>query len=77
MKHDRCTKDSLGFFRGFSFNDVNVTLLPPTVPRNSNRYSSSMLRVLEQAFAVGHAPGDNVGTWPDGTPDHIKGGSLG
>ena len=50
------------FFRRFSFNDVNVTLSLPVEPRKSDSFSSSMLGVLQQAFIVGHAPYDNVGT---------------
>ena len=36
-----------------------------------------MLRVLEQAFFVGHSGGDDVGTSLDGTPGKIEGGSFG
>ena len=36
-----------------------------------------MLRVLEQAFLVGHDGGDYVGTWLDGTPGQIEGGPFG
>ena len=31
-----------------------------------------MLRVLEQAFVVGHGVGDDVGAWLDGTSGHIE-----
>ena len=72
IKHDKCTKDSLWFFRS-SFNDVNVSL---SLLRNSDNWSSSMLRVLEQAFLVGHDGGDYVGTWLDGTPGQIEGGPF-
>ena len=69
-----CNKDSLGFFRRFSFNNVNVTL---SLLRNSDSWSSSMLRVLEQAFFVGRGIGDDAGTWLDGTPGQIEGGPFG
>lgn len=69
IKHDKCNKDFLRFSRRFSFNLINV---PLSLPRNSNSWSFSMLRVLEQAFVVGHDVGDDVVAWLDGTPGHIE-----
>ena len=73
VKHDKCTKDSVQYFRMFSFNDVNVTLL---LLINSDSWSSSMVCVLEQAFFVGRGSGNYIGTWLDDTPGHIEGGSI-
>ena len=70
IKHDKYTKDSLWFLKRFSFNDVNVTL---SLLRNSDIWSSSMLRVLEQAFFVGRG----VVTWLDGTLGQIEDGPFG
>ena len=53
----------------FSLNYENVSLW---VPRNSDSWSFSMLRVLEQAFIVFHGDGNDVGIWLDGTPGHIE-----
>ena len=74
IKHEKCTNDSPWFFRRFTFNDVNVSL---SLLRISDSWSSSMLRVLEQAFLVGRGGGDYVGTWLDGTTGQIEGGSFG
>ena len=65
-------RKTLWFFR-FFFNDVNVTL---SLLKNSDSWSSSMLRVLEQAFFVSRDGGDDVGAWLDGTHGQIEGGSF-
>ena len=35
------------------------------------------MRVLDGVFIDGRGIGDDVGTWLDGSPSHIEGGSLG